>query len=81
MSNFLFMGMTGLKVAQLIHHVVSILLHEAKPVLGLFYLHLNTIGWSGHVHGCNAEKRWGCEEFVLLERRFVIDGTALISAH
>jgi len=35
-------------VAQCIQ-VVSILLHEAKPVLGLFWLHLNTIGWSGHV--------------------------------
>jgi len=40
--------MTRLKVAQRIQ-VVSTLLHEAKPMLGLFCLHLNTIGWSGHV--------------------------------
>jgi len=38
--------MTGPKVAQCIQ-VVPILLHEAKPVLGLFCVHLNTIGWSG----------------------------------
>jgi len=38
MSNFLFMSMTGPKVAQRIQ-VVSILLHEAKPVLELFCLH------------------------------------------
>jgi len=45
MSNFLFMIMTGPKVAQCIQvGLVSILLHEAKPVLGLFYFHLNTIG-------------------------------------
>jgi len=42
-SNFLFMNMTGSKVAQHIQ-VVSILLHEAIPVLGLFCFHLNTIG-------------------------------------
>jgi len=35
MSNFLFMSMTGFKVAQRIQ-VVSILLHEAKPTLGQF---------------------------------------------
>jgi len=35
--------MTGPKVAQRIQ-VVSILLHEAKAVLGLFCLHLNLIG-------------------------------------
>jgi len=29
--------------------VVSILLHEAKAMLGLFCLQLNTVGWSGHV--------------------------------
>ena len=45
MSNFLFISMTGPKMAQHIQ-IVSILLHEAKPVLGLFCLHLNTIGWS-----------------------------------
>jgi len=28
---------------------VSILLHEPKPMLGLFCLHLKTIGRSGHV--------------------------------
>jgi len=44
MSNFLLKSMTGPKMAQCIH-VVSILLHEAKPVLGIFCLHLNTIGW------------------------------------
>jgi len=43
MSNFLFMSMTGPKVAQYIQ-VVSILLHEVKPVQGLFCLYLNTIG-------------------------------------
>jgi len=35
--------MTGPKVAQRIQ-VLSILLYEAKPVLGLFCLHLSTIG-------------------------------------
>ena len=56
MSNFLFMIMTGAKVAQCIHvDLVSILLHEAKPVLGLFSFHLNTIGWSGHVQECSAK--------------------------
>jgi len=48
MLNFLFMSMTGSKVAQRIQ-VVPILLHEAKPVMGLFCLHLNTIRRSGHV--------------------------------
>jgi len=43
MSNFLFMSMTGPKEAQRIQ-VMFILLHEAKPVLGLFCLYLNTIG-------------------------------------
>jgi len=45
MSSFLFINMTGAKgkVAQRIQ-VVSSLFHEAKPVLGLFCLHLNTIG-------------------------------------
>jgi len=42
MSNFLFISMTGPKVAQRIQ-VVSILLHEAKAMLGIFCLHLNTI--------------------------------------
>jgi len=45
MSNFLFMSMTGPKVVQCVKvKAVSILLHEAKPVLGLFYLHLKTTG-------------------------------------
>jgi len=35
--------MTGPKVTQRIQ-IVPILLHEAKPVLGLFWLHLNTVG-------------------------------------
>jgi len=43
MSDFLFVSMTGPKMAQRIQ-AVSILLYEAKPVLGLFCLHLNTIG-------------------------------------
>ena len=43
------------EVAQRIQ-VASILLHEAKPVLGLFCLHLNAIGWSGHVQDCSAKK-------------------------
>jgi len=42
-SNILFMSMTGPKVAQRIQ-VVSILLHEAKTMLGIFCLHLNVIG-------------------------------------
>jgi len=42
-SKFLFVSMAGPKVAQRIQ-VVYILLHEAKPVLGLFCLHLNIIG-------------------------------------
>jgi len=41
MSNFLFTSMTGTKVIQCIQ--VSTLLHEAKSVLGLFCLHLNTM--------------------------------------
>jgi len=48
MSNFPFISMTGPKMVQGIQ-IVSILLHEAKPVLGLFCLHLNTTGWSSHV--------------------------------
>jgi len=61
MSNFLFMSMTVWpKVAQRIQ-VVSILLHEAKPVLGLFCLHLNAIGGSGHVQECSAKNEvWEC---------------------
>ena len=55
MSYFLFMSMTGPKVAQRIQ-VVSILLHEAIPLLGLFCLHLNTTGWNGHVQKCSAKK-------------------------
>jgi len=47
-SNIMFISMTGPKVPQRIQ-VVSILHHEAKPVLGLFCLYLNTNGWSGHV--------------------------------
>jgi len=57
LSNFLFKSMTGLKVAQHIQ-VVSILLHEAKRVLGLFCLHLNTIGWSGHVTSTIHRDNW-----------------------
>jgi len=44
-------------VAQCIQ-VVSILLHEAKPVLGLFCLHLNTIHWSGHVTSTICRDNW-----------------------
>jgi len=47
MSNFLFVSMTGPKVIQ--RFQVSTLLHEAKSVLGLFCLHLNTIAWSSHM--------------------------------
>jgi len=43
MSNSLFISMTVSIVEQRIG-VVSILLHEAKPVLGLFCFHFNTIG-------------------------------------
>jgi len=39
----MFISMTGIKMAQCIR-VVSILLHEAKAVLGLLCLHLNTVG-------------------------------------
>jgi len=42
MSTFVFISMTGPKMAQRIQ-AVSVLLHEAKSVLGLFCLHLNTI--------------------------------------
>jgi len=56
MSNILFVSMRGPKVAQRIQ-VVSILLHEAILVLGLFCLHLNTIGWSGHAQECSVKKR------------------------
>ena len=45
MSHFLFVNMTGPKVEQRIQ-VVFILLHEAKPVLGLFCLYLNRLKWS-----------------------------------
>jgi len=45
MSNSPFVSMTGPKRIQ----VVPILLHEPKPILGLFCLHLNTVGRSGHV--------------------------------
>ena len=45
MSNFPFISKTGPKCIQ----VVSILLHETKPIPGLFCLHLNTIGRSGHL--------------------------------
>ena len=46
MSSLLFVGigMTGPKVAQCIQ-VVSIVLHKAKTVLGLFCLH-NWLKWS-----------------------------------
>jgi len=47
MSNFVFISMTGPKVIQ--HIQVSTLLREAKSVLGLFCLHLNTIAWSSHI--------------------------------
>jgi len=43
MTNILFLSITGPKVAQHMQ-VASILLHEAKRVLGLFCLHLNAIG-------------------------------------
>jgi len=56
MSNFLFMSMTGPKVAQRIQ-AVSILLNEAKAVLGLFCLHLSAISSSSHVQECSAKKR------------------------
>jgi len=35
---------------------VFILLHEEKLVLGLFCLHLNTVGWRGHVQECSSKK-------------------------
>jgi len=57
LSNFLFISMSGPKVALHIQ-IVSILLHEATPVLGLFYLHLNTIGWSGDVTSTIRRDNW-----------------------
>jgi len=42
-SSLLFIGMTGAKVAQCVL-VVSIVIYEAKTVLGLFCLQLNTTG-------------------------------------
>jgi len=44
-------------VAQRIQ-ALSILLHGAKPVLGLFCLHLNTIDWSGHVASTICRDNW-----------------------
>jgi len=45
MSNFLFISITtGPKVSDTMHSGSVILLQEAKPVLGLFCLYLNTIG-------------------------------------
>jgi len=44
MSSFLFINMTGSKVVQRTQVVSTTLLHDAKPVLGLFCLNLNTIG-------------------------------------
>ena len=38
--------------------VMSILLHEAKVDLGLFCLHLNTIGSSGHVTSTIRRDNW-----------------------
>jgi len=43
MLKFLFISMTEPKVAQRLQ-VLSVMLYEAKPALGLFCLHLNTIG-------------------------------------
>ena len=58
MWNFLFISMAGPKVSQRIQVVVPILLHEAKPVWGLFCLHLNTVGWSGHVTSTIRRDNW-----------------------
>jgi len=57
MSSFLFISMTEPKVAQCIQ-VVSILLHGVKPLLGLFCLHLKTIGRSGHVTSTIRRENW-----------------------
>ena len=46
MSNFLFISMTGTK---LINTFKCLFCFEAKSVLGLFCLHLNTIAWSSHM--------------------------------
>ena len=52
-------GFPTATVAQRIH-VVSILIHEAQPVLGLFCLLLNTIDSSRHVTRTKAETiGWG----------------------
>jgi len=48
MSSFQFVHMTGHKVAQRIQ-VVSTLLQDAKPVLGLLCLHLNTTGYQATI--------------------------------
>ena len=50
-------GFPTATVAQRIQ-VVSILLHEAKHVLRLFCLHLNTIDWSGHVSSTIRRDNW-----------------------
>jgi len=49
--------MTGPKVIQRIQ-VVSILLHEAKPVLRLFCLYLNTVGCSSHMTSMIRRDNW-----------------------
>jgi len=59
MSNFLFrpIRVTGPNVAQRLQ-ILSVLLHEVKPVLGLFCLYLNTVGWSGHVASTICRDNW-----------------------
>ena len=77
LSNFLFISMTGLKVVQ--HtQVVSILLHEAKRVLGLFCLHLNTIGWSGHVTSTIHRDNWLAFKSLWLGFRIMAYGQGLV---
>jgi len=50
-------GFPTATVAQCIQ-AVSILLHVAKPVWGLFYLDLNTIDWSRHVASTIRRDNW-----------------------
>jgi len=49
--------MTVLKAIQRIQ-ALSILLHEAEPLLGLFCLHLNTIGRSIHMTSMIRRDDW-----------------------
>jgi len=56
MSDFLFKHVRAQSRQRI--QVVLILLHEAKAMLGLFCLQLNTVGWSGHVTSTIRRDNW-----------------------